>query len=264
MYQRKFVATRTGERGGIEQYLKNLPYLGMEEDDNLLRYYFVDEDKYITVDFYKVGHKLIILNVESETNDLKNFIPKKGRNHNKKGLVDVTNHEYYQDTESIMKHILPYRVVIEGPKGVGKSTAVRYLIQKGISAKDRDQDVFSNDFILDLPHSIQTKICGERIHQNEDEYFFILSCSETELEKRLARRKKELRIPNRHSDLEYRNFYQAIYRSLQENNLLDDQLFYVKPIADAIYNRERFQPILNITRDISKQYKREEKVKKRV
>ena len=77
MYQKKFVATRTGERGGIEQYLKNLPYLGMEEDDNLLRYYFVDEDKYITVDFYKVGHKLIILNVESETNDLKNFIPKK-------------------------------------------------------------------------------------------------------------------------------------------------------------------------------------------
>ena len=154
MYQKKYVATRIGCSGGIDSYLKTLEYIGKQEETDFNRYFFLDEDKNITVDYYKLPHHLILLTVTSQTNDLKNFIPEQTRNTNKKGLVDVTNLVYYQSHESILKNVQPFRIVVEGAQGTGKSSIVRYFIRKGIVAQDRDPQVFSNPKILSLSKTI--------------------------------------------------------------------------------------------------------------
>lgn len=262
-YQKKFVATRTGIHGGIEQYLKTLDCVGIVDTDDYVRYQMIDhqdqKDKFITVDMYKAGHHLITLTVESNTDDLKHFIPRKHRKSNKKGLIDVTNHEYYESPESIMKYIKPFRVVIEGPKASGKSTAIYYLIKKGISAKDRDQEVFSNDCLLDLPVHERLQQCYMRINQDPNEYFVVLSCPEQELDNRLARRRHDSGTITRHSSLEYRDFY----RTLNDPRLLQGKLFIVRPIIDEEENKKRFAPLMDVIRGIKTNYQPQKQKKRK-
>ena len=221
MYQKKYVATRLGCSGGIDSYLKTIQYIKMEEHEYYNRYFFLDDDKNIMVDYYKLPHHLILVTVTSETNDLSTFIPKQTRNTNKKGLIEVTNHEYYQSSESILENIPPFRIVVEGAKGTGKSSIVRYFTKKGVVAQDRDPDVFSNEKLLTLTKEQKAKMVYQRIHQNEDEYFLLVMRTQKHMNETLSRRTDETNIESHDS---YRKAYQEAYILLNQANLLDNKL----------------------------------------
>ena len=251
MYQKKYVATRIGCSGGIDSYLKTLEYIGKQEETDFNRYFFLDEDKNITVDYYKLPHHLILLTVTSQTNDLKNFIPEQTRNTNKKGLVDVTNLVYYQSHESILKNVQPFRIVVEGAKGTGKSSIVRYFIRKGIVAQDRDPQVFSNLKILSLSKENRTKQVYQRIHQNEDEYFLLIMRTVQQMNEALKRRADE----NNTKDHEiYRKAYQDAYISLNKAGLLDGKLKIMH--NDFQWNNKRNQHLRLIIEQLIEKYQK--------
>ena len=52
MYQKKYVATRIGCSGGIDSYLKTIRYVEVQEERDYNRYFFLDDDKNVTVDYY--------------------------------------------------------------------------------------------------------------------------------------------------------------------------------------------------------------------
>lgn len=221
MYQRKYVATRIGCSGGIDSYLKTTQYIGKQEEEDYNRYFFLDKDKNISVDCYKKTHHLILLTVTSKTDDLSQFIPKQTRNTNKKGLIDVTDHEYYHSNETILEHIQPFRMIVEGAKGTGKSSIVRYCIKKGVIAQDRDPEVFSNQNIFELPKEKRVEQIYQRIHEDENEYFLLVMRSPKHIEESLKKRKNEINTQDH--DL-YRRAYQDAYILLNKAGLLDDKL----------------------------------------
>ena len=221
MYQKKYVATRIGCSGGIDSYLKTIRYVGVQEESDYNRYFFLDDDKNVTVDYYKLPHHLILVTVTSQTDDLTQFVPEQTRNTNKKGLIDVTHHEYYQSHESIIENIQPFRMVVEGAKGTGKSSIVRYFISKGIVAQDRDPEVFSNPKLLKLSKENRTKKVYQRIHKNEDEYFLLVMRTQKHMNEALSRRSDETNIESHDS---YRKAYQEAYILLNQANLLDNKL----------------------------------------
>ncbi len=224
MYQKKYVATRIGCSGGIDSYLKTIQYIKMEEYEDYNRYFFLDNDKNVIIDYYKLPHHLVLVTVTSETDDLSTFIPEQTRNTNKKGLIDVTNHEYYQSNESILEHIQPFRIIVEGAKGTGKSSIVRYFIKKGVVAQDRDPEVFSNQNILQLPKENRLQQVYQRIHKNEDEYFLLVMRSAKRMNESLQKRKNEINTTNHEL---YRKAYQDAYISLNKAGLLDEKMMLI-------------------------------------
>ncbi len=257
MYQKKYVATRIGCSGGIDSYLKTIRYVGVQEESDYNRYFFLDDDKNVTVDYYKLPHHLILVKVTSQTDDLTQFVPEQTRNTNKKGLIDVTHHEYYQSHESIIENIQPFRMVVEGAKGTGKSSIVRYFISKGIVAQDRDPEVFSNPKLLKLSKENRTKKVYQRIHKNKDEYFLLVMRTAQHIESALKRRTDEKNTKDHEA---YRKAYQEAYISLNKAGLLDGKIKIMH--NDFKWGNQRNQYLRNMINQMMEKYP-QQKVKAR-
>lgn len=237
-YEKKYVVTRLGQRGGIENYIQTLTYYGYQPFEEYDKYYYMDGDILVEVDMFP-QNELILLTAKSNENDLEEFVPRQQRNSLKKGLVDVTKSPIYQSPESIIENTKPLKVVIEGPKGVGKSTIIRFLVRKGVNCRDRDQEIFSNDFIVGLDVDTRASYWKERINRNPKEYFLLLTCSKEGLTERLSRRQEE-GSGYSHDHEVYRNAYEETYNYLRKEHELNQKLYKINNSKLSIGAQKRF------------------------
>lgn len=273
-HEEKFVITRFGEKGGIENYLGKLQYQGKETFEELDKYYFLDGEIAIELDIYKQKHELVLLTAKSDSLEaLENYCPKDHRISDKKGFIRVSKNKIYQSPASILKYLYHFKLVVEGPKGVGKSTTIFSLTQKGISCRDRDQEVFSNDAVVSLPLEKRAKLYIDRIHRNKDEYFLLLD-AEPEILKERRSHRQVIETGYVHEDSTYQQAYRETYQYLKEHNRLGKKLIYFNtpnyPIGEKWKQTRAIMTHLNqiesnkgYTHHIEKKYTKKKVYKKR-
>ncbi|MBS7020305.1 MAG: hypothetical protein KH135_00300 [Firmicutes bacterium] len=236
-YEKKYVVTRLGDE--MIKYFESLEYYSYENMDGYERNYFMDGDILIELDIYQNESELILLTAKSNENNLEEFVPKQQRGSLKKGLVEVTNCPRYQSPETIFENIKPFKVVVEGPKGSGKSTVIRFLVKKGVNCRDRDQEVFSNDKIIGFNLDTRADFWKERIHRNPNEYFLLLTCSKEVLEERLSRRTIEGSGYTYEHEV-YQNAYEETYDYLKREHELHHKLYKMNNSNLPIRVQKRF------------------------
>ena len=148
-------------------------------------------------------------------------------------------------------------MVVEGAKGTGKSSIVRYFISKGIVAQDRDPEVFSNPKLLKLSKENRTKKVYQRIHKNENEYFLLVMRTAQHIESALKRRTDEKNTKDHEA---YRKAYQEAYISLNKAGLLDGKIKIMH--NDFKWGNQRNQYLRNMINQMMEKYP-QQKVKAR-
>lgn len=233
----------------LKYYLDNIettcPNKNLKINNKIIKHEitYKDRDYIVKINYFDINVGLILIDIYAPKNNISNYY----NNKNSKGFINVTYNDLYEDTSILNRSIKKNRVVIEGPKGIGKQGVINAFIEKGILCQDRDIKCISNDNIFSLPLEKRCNEYYKRINKDPNEYFlFLTSNNINELNKRIINRKKiETSVDSfKFSSKYYNKAYKESYEYMKTNHLLNNKLFLVD--CDNLSESEQIDACLNI------------------
>ncbi len=197
-YVKRYVSTREGI---LNAYLQKCLTINNYVYSGKIVYHYKDQDsnKKFVVERYPNGLTMI------KTTELLQI----------KGLVDVTTNPLYLDNN--INNVKVSKAIIEGADGVGKTSTITQLIEKGIICLDRSEFICKY-MLFDV--SMETRVSAYREYLKEIAPYFVVfltNNSREEIESRINRRKSISEFDK--MAYEYNILYRDTYRKMAEFEL---------------------------------------------
>lgn len=171
-----------------------------------------------------------------------------------KGLINITNNPLFEDISINNKSVCNNKFIIEGVKGVGKTSLIIYAINHGIICLDRDMQIISNNN-NDISKTEKTALdFYNYIHKENNLYcIFLINHNYDELIRRINYRnmiKEKDIISEKYQDysriIEYMNKYDLLEKYMRNHGLIDSRIDFVNCTYDNLDNQNN--KILKIMR----------------
>ncbi len=116
-------------------------------------------------------------------------------------------------------------IYLEGTDGVGKTSTIECLKQKGIICQDRNKEVISKNMLFEIPMKERVNKYEKYLIKNNDIIIILINNSEEELMRRINSRKV---ISDFDLDaFKYNKLYLDTYNYMKDNNMLHNKLYLV-------------------------------------
>ena len=171
-----------------------------------------------------------------------------------KGLINITNNPLFEDININNKSVCSNKFIIEGVKGVGKTSLIIYAINQGIICIDRDMQIISNNN-NDISKTEKMALdFYNYIHKENNLYcIFLINHNYDELIRRINYRnmiKEKDIISEKYQDyariIEYMNKYDLLEKYMRNHGLIDSRIDFVNCTYDNLDNQNN--KILKIMR----------------
>lgn len=183
-----------------------------------IRKYYLDGKYEIDIDCFIEPLEMIIVEVETDSAILEEFIPPRG-------FIEVSDNKKYENVEIYNGSIVSSNTILEGTDAVGKTTTITELLKEGIVCQDRCMDVISVNMLFDIPMEVRTQKYQEYLKRIDKKIIIMVNTDKKELERRINARK----IISEFDSLayEYNKLYLATYEYMKKNNMLENKMFLV-------------------------------------
>ena len=183
------------------------------------RKYFIDGEFEIDVDFFSKPIEMILVEVASIGKlPLKDYKPPYG-------FIEVTDNSRFENSKIYNGSIISNNAIIEGTDGVGKTTAIEGLLQKGIICRDRCMEVISVNMLFEISMEERTRKYQEYLKRIDKKVVFLINNDKEELERRINLRGKLSEFDE--EAYAYNILYLDTFNYMKEINMLEGKLFMV-------------------------------------
>lgn len=183
-----------------------------------IRKYYIDGDFQIDVDYFLEPINMIMVEVETENEQLQNYIPPRG-------FIEVTENPRYENLAIFNGSIISNNTILEGTDGVGKTTTIVELLNQGIICQDRCMDMISINMLFDVSMEERANKYQNYLKNIDKKIIFMINNDKDELKSRIQKREVISEF-----DLlacEYNKLYEDTYIFMKRNNMLENKLFLV-------------------------------------
>ena len=159
-----------------------------------------------------------------------------------KGLINITNNCLFEERSINNFSICHNRFIVEGVKGVGKSSLINYAISYGIICQDRDMKYISNNYYDDFAIEKRAIDFYNYIHSEDDLYcVFLMNSDCNSLIRRINYRdmmnQKDI-VSEKYRDFsklqEYVDKYLMLEKCMKEKGLIDSRIDFVDCLDDGV------------------------------
>ena len=173
--------------------------------------------KYVLIRDYEINYFINDKSIKIEKYDNDIIIIKAFKEINKKTLVDVTNNSFYLD-ENISKIKNKY-IYLEGTDGVGKTTIIVNLINKGYFLYDRNK-IISDYMLFNIDDITRNNVYYNYLANNNINIVFLVNNDKEELNRRI-KSKEKISIFDKYS-YEYNMLYTKCFNQLSYSYKLNN------------------------------------------
>ena len=183
------------------------------------RKYYIDGEFEIDVDYFTKPLEMVLVEVAS--------IGKTPLEEYKApyGFIEVTGNSKFENSNIYKGSIISSGTIIEGTDGVGKTTAIEGLLQKGIICQDRCMEVISVNMLFEISMEERTRKYQEYLKRIDKKVIFLINNDKEELERRINLREKLSEFDE--EAYAYNILYLDTFNYMKENNMLEGKLFMV-------------------------------------
>ena len=246
----EFIPVRISESDGIKLFIKQLQLYDEEIKcvDNIekrLLYFCCQKFSLQYTEYKKPTNFTIVSFTFYDDVYFQEFI--NSNYYHIKGLINVSNNPLFEEDNINNYSVCPNRFIVEGVKGVGKSSLIKCAVSQGIICQDRDMLYISNNYYDNLPIEKKALDFYNYIHKDDNLYcLFLMNNDCDSLLKRINHRdmmnQKDI-ISERYRDFsklkEYVDRYSLLEKYMKENGLIDSKVDFVDCLADGVEKQNK-------------------------
>lgn len=237
----KVIYTKSFERDNFTNvlYIEETEYLeALKKIDtkNIIiknRKDYSDGNFKISVDFFLTPTSLILIEVESRTKNINEYIPYRY-------MLEVTNNPLFKNESIASGNPIYTNTIIDGGDCAGKTTVIKKLLEKGIICGDRDVDNICVYMFNCVPEKTRVKGLRKTLKGKLKDYkvIFLVNTDEEEINRRLNLRKKSEGLSEFDDEaLNYNTMYKKAGEQLKDISnfsLIEGNNKTVEEIVDKI------------------------------